>query len=87
MFVRSERRVFPSGPWRSAEGRSNTTPQIGVAHALLVSQGTFPHVIAGISTGAVNAAAVAEILQTDDPTASETNDTASGTVERFQLRQ
>jgi predicted acylesterase/phospholipase RssA len=37
--------------------------QLGVAHALLVNGGTAPDYLVGVSAGAVNAAAVAEILQ------------------------
>lgn len=37
--------------------------QLGVAHALLVSRSAAPDYLVGISTGAINAAAVAEVLQ------------------------
>ena len=41
----------------------DTVMQLGVAHALLVIQGRVPDVITGVSAGAIQAAAVAEILQ------------------------
>jgi predicted acylesterase/phospholipase RssA len=46
-----------------AGGGFDTALQLGVIHALLVSDGRPPDVVAGISAGAVNAAALAEILQ------------------------
>src|SRR6185436_12211097 len=44
-------------------GAFETAIQLGVAHALLVSQGRAPDVVVGIAAGAPNAAALAEILQ------------------------
>ncbi|MDJ0655682.1 MAG: patatin-like phospholipase family protein [Xanthomonadales bacterium] len=41
----------------------DTVMQLGVAHALLVIQGRAPDIITGVSAGAIQAAAVAEILQ------------------------
>jgi predicted acylesterase/phospholipase RssA len=49
-----------------------TAMQLGAIHALLVSHGRAPDVVLGISAGAVNAAALAEIFQAgpaDDPEA------------------
>jgi|GEM_PF-1218209 len=44
-------------------GAFDTVMQLGVAHALLVRNGKAPDHIVGISAGAINAAALAEILQ------------------------
>ena len=44
-------------------GGFDTIMQLGVAHALLVTRGRAPDTIIGISAGAINATAVAEILQ------------------------
>ena len=44
----------------------DTVMQLGVAHALLVIQGRAPDIITGVSAGAIQAAAVAEILQAGD---------------------
>ncbi|HSP15325.1 MAG TPA: patatin-like phospholipase family protein [Thermoanaerobaculia bacterium] len=44
-------------------GGFDTIMQLGVAHALLVTQGKAPDHVVGISAGAINAAALAEILQ------------------------
>lgn len=44
-------------------GAFDTIMQLGVVHALLVSRGKAPDHVVGISAGAVNAAALAEILQ------------------------
>ncbi len=46
-----------------AGGGFDTAMQLGVAHALLVSRSAAPDYVAGISAGAINAAALAEILQ------------------------
>ena len=43
-------------------GGFNTVMQLGVAHALLVLDGKPPDYIVGLSAGAINAAAIAEIL-------------------------
>lgn len=44
-------------------GGLDTVMQLGVAHALLVSRSAAPDYVVGISAGAINAAALAEILQ------------------------
>lgn len=44
-------------------GAFDTVMQLGVAHALLVRDGKAPDHVVGISAGAINAAALAEILQ------------------------
>jgi len=44
-------------------GGFNTAVQLGVTHALLVARGVAPDYVAGLSAGAVTAAALAEILQ------------------------
>src|SRR5262249_24662137 len=41
--------------------------QLGVTHALLVSRGKAPDVVVGVSAGAANAVALAEILQAGGP--------------------
>jgi len=46
-----------------AGGGFDTALQLGVAHALLVSRGKAPDLVVGVSAGAINAAALAEILQ------------------------
>lgn len=46
-----------------ASGGLDTVMQMGVAHALLVSRGAPPDYVVGVSAGALNAAALAEILQ------------------------
>lgn len=48
-------------------GVFDATAQVGVTHALLVSRGRAPDVVTGISSGAVHAAALAEVLQARDP--------------------
>ena len=47
-------------------GAFGTAMQLGVAHALLVSRSEAPDLVVGVSAGAINAAAVAEILQAGD---------------------
>jgi predicted acylesterase/phospholipase RssA len=47
-------------------GGFDAVVQLGVAHALLVSRGCAPDAVVGVSGGAVNAAALAEILQAGD---------------------
>jgi predicted acylesterase/phospholipase RssA len=49
-----------------AGGDFDTVMQLGAAHALLVIQGRAPDAVVGISAGAIQAAAVAEILQADE---------------------
>jgi hypothetical protein len=57
-----------------AGGGFDTAMQLGVIHALLVSNGKQPDVVVGISAGAVNAAALAEILQAGDNLPKEAED-------------
>ena len=47
-------------------GAFDTIMQLGVVHALLVSRGKAPDHVVGISAGAVNAAALADVLQYGD---------------------
>lgn len=47
-------------------GQFDTAMQLGVIHALLVSRGRPPDVVIGVSAGAVNAVALAEVLQQGD---------------------
>lgn len=47
-------------------GAFDTIMQLGVVHALLVSRGKAPDHVVGVSAGAVNAAALAEILQSGE---------------------
>jgi predicted acylesterase/phospholipase RssA len=54
-----------------AGGGFDTVMQLGVIHALLVSDGRPPDVVTGISAGAVNAAALTAILQADKDLGSE----------------
>lgn len=49
----------------------DTVMQLGVAHALLVIQGRAPDIITGVSAGAIQAAAVAEILQAGEQAEKE----------------
>ena len=58
----------PSGRFRAFAftGGFDAVVQLGVAHALLVSHGCAPDAVVGVSGGAVNAAALAEILQAGD---------------------
>lgn len=46
-----------------AGGGLDTIMQLGVTHALLVFKGQAPDVVAGVSGGAIQAVALAEILQ------------------------
>jgi predicted acylesterase/phospholipase RssA len=46
-----------------SSGGFDTVIQLGVVHALLVARGVAPDYVAGLSAGAINAAALAEILQ------------------------
>jgi predicted acylesterase/phospholipase RssA len=50
-----------------ASGGLDTAMQLGVIHALLVIQGKAPDAVVGVSAGAVNAVALAEILQAGHP--------------------
>jgi predicted acylesterase/phospholipase RssA len=47
-------------------GGFNSAMQLGVSHALLVARGVAPDYVAGLSAGAVTAAALAEILQSGE---------------------
>lgn len=47
-------------------GGFNSAMQLGVTHALLVARGVAPDYVAGLSAGAVTAAALAEILQSGE---------------------
>jgi predicted acylesterase/phospholipase RssA len=49
-----------------AGGGFDTAMQLGLVHALMVIQGKAPEVVVGVSTGAVNATALAEVLQAGD---------------------
>src|SRR2546423_4115673 len=48
-------------------GGLDAVMQMVVAHALLVSRGAPPDFVVGVSSGAINAAALAEILQASPP--------------------
>jgi predicted acylesterase/phospholipase RssA len=50
-----------------SSGGLDTIMQLGVAHALLVSRSAAPDYVVGISAGAINAAALAEVLQAGPP--------------------
>src|SRR4051812_15684662 len=54
-------RILAFGP-----GAFNAIPQLGAAHALMVSRGKPPDAVAGISTGAICAASLAEVVQAGD---------------------
>ncbi|HEV2296881.1 MAG TPA: patatin-like phospholipase family protein [Tepidisphaeraceae bacterium] len=72
-----------------AGGAFDAVMQLGVAHALLVSGGRTPDVIVGISVGAINAAAVAEILQagTSNPEVSDGDAAPHQTRDRRRVAQ
>ena len=59
--------------------------QLGVTHALLVIRGKAPDIVVGISAGAVQAAALAEILQEGDKNSLDAlhESVASGALEDF----
>ena len=69
-------------------GLFDTAMHLGVAHALLVIRGRAPDVVVGVSAGAVNAAAVAEILQagTTVPTTTDLERRADGHRRRREAR-
>lgn len=51
-----------------SSGGLDSAMQLGVVHALLTIQGKAPDVVVGVSAGAVNAVALAEVMQAgDDP--------------------
>ena len=58
----------PKGRFRALAftGGYDAVVQLGLVHALLVSSGRAPDAVVGVSGGAVNAAALAEILQAGD---------------------
>ena len=64
----TQEEAAPSGRFRAFAftGGFDAVVQLGVAHALLVSRGSAPDAVVGVSGGAVNAAALAEILQAGD---------------------
>jgi predicted acylesterase/phospholipase RssA len=66
-----------------ASGGFETARQLGVAHALLVSRGKPPEMVIGASAGAVNAVAIAEVLQAGAPNAGTTSRLAAR-VARFR---
>lgn len=63
--------------------------QLGVAHALLVSRSAAPDYVVGISAGAINAAAIAEVLQAGPEQLSSAQHAALSPDERlpFQVDQ
>jgi len=64
----------PGQPIRAiafAGGGFDTAMQLGVIHALLVARAKLADVVVGASAGAINAVAMAEVLQAGDlPTSS-----------------
>src|ERR1051325_2302323 len=52
-------------------GLFDTVMKLGVAHALLVSKAEPPEIAVGVSNGAINAVALAEILQAGSDAANE----------------
>ncbi len=52
-----------------AGGGFDTVMQLGVTHALLVNQGKAPDVVVGVSAGAIEAAALAEVMRAGIPDA------------------
>jgi predicted acylesterase/phospholipase RssA len=59
----------PNSPVRAITfggGAFDTVMQLGVVHALLVARARPPDVVVGISAGAVNSVALAEVLQAGD---------------------
>jgi predicted acylesterase/phospholipase RssA len=65
-----------------AGGGFDTAMQLGVAHALLVSDSKPPNCVVGVSAGAMNAAALIEILQAGDGLDGE--DQKKAQVARFR---
>ncbi len=57
--------------------------QLGVAHALLVTRAQAPNAVVGVSAGAINAAALAEILQAGG-TLSDPEDQLSVKIDRLR---
>ncbi len=70
-------------------GGLDTVMQLGVAHALLVSRSAPPDYVVGISVGAINAAAIAEVLQAGPEQLSSAQQAALSPAERlpFQVDQ
>jgi predicted acylesterase/phospholipase RssA len=71
-----------------SSGGIETAMQLGVVHALLVSRAQPPDLVLGVSAGAVNAVALAEILQagcdTADLNLEDRRDTLEPKVARFR---
>jgi predicted acylesterase/phospholipase RssA len=67
-----------------AGGGFDTIMQLGVAHALLVIQGRAPDAIVGVSAGAIQAVAVAEVLQAGDKIVVDPNETVAQQRENYQ---
>ena len=67
-------------------GGVDTAMQLGVAHALLVNGGTAPDYLVGVSAGAVNAAAVAEILQAVPEAGTRADFEKMSTAERLPFQ-
>ena len=70
-----------------AGGGFDTIMQLGVAHALLVIQGRAPDAIVGASAGAVQAAAVAEILQAGEDIAVDRDQDDEQKARCYQRRR
>ncbi|NOT08893.1 MAG: hypothetical protein HOP28_11890 [Gemmatimonadales bacterium] len=69
-----------------SSGGFDTAMDLGVIHALLVIQGKAPDAVVGISAGAINAVALAEILQREAPngSAATPEETRRAKVARFR---
>lgn len=65
-----------------AGGGFSTIMQLGVTHALMTIQGRAPDAVVGVSAGAVQAAALAEVLQAGDEIESEFGDWAGLSEEK-----
>ena len=85
--ARAEAQIGESGqPVRAlafAGGAFDTALQLGAIHALLVSQAKAPDVVVGVSAGAVNAVALAEVMQAGE---EFTHDKKLSEVERRRVR-
>ena len=57
-----------------AGGGFDTVMQLGVTHSLLVSQGKAPDVVVGVSAGAIEAAALAEVIRAGSLPVGEVTD-------------
>jgi len=67
-------------------GGLDTVMQLGVAHALLVSRSAAPDYVVGISAGAINAAAIAEILQAGPESLSGSQQASLSADERLPFQ-